>query len=112
MSSGAIFWMLKKQMTMSQSTAKAKYIVFTLAAKQITWLHHLLNGIGISQTTPTHMLSDNLATISISHELTFHTHTKHINVQYHYICKAISNQEIELTYTPTMENLADIFTKA
>jgi hypothetical protein len=109
MSSGAISWMSKKQMTTAQSTAEAEYMAFTPAAK---WLHHLLNGIGISQTTPMHMLSDNLAAISISHELTFHAHTKHINVQYHYIHEAISNQEIELMYTPTTENLADILTKA
>jgi hypothetical protein len=91
MSSGAISWMSKKQMTTTQSTVEAEYMTFTPAAKQITWLHCLLNGIGISQTTPMHMLSDNLVAISISHKPIFHTHTKHINVQYHYIREAISN---------------------
>ena len=37
--------------------------------------------------------------------------TKHIELRYFYIGECLENEEYELHYTPTEENLADGFTK-
>ena len=37
--------------------------------------------------------------------------TKHINIQYHFICDLISAKEIELMFVPGEMNPSDMFTK-
>ena len=41
----------------------------------------------------------------------FHAHTKHMEIQYHYVWELIDNETIQLEYYPTSENVANIFTK-
>ena len=41
----------------------------------------------------------------------FHTRTKHINVQYHYICKLTEDNIVKLKYCNTNNMIADCLTK-
>ena len=41
----------------------------------------------------------------------FHSHTKHIELRYHFIRKAVESKKIFVKYIPSEENVADIFTK-
>ena len=41
----------------------------------------------------------------------FHAHTKHINLRHHFIREMVKEEKIKVTYIPTDENVADIFTK-
>lgn len=40
-----------------------------------------------------------------------HARTKHIKVHYHFIREKVQSKEIDLTYCPTGEQVADILTK-
>jgi len=42
----------------------------------------------------------------------FHASTKHIECHYHFVCKKVMLQEVELIHVPTGEQLVDIFIKA
>ncbi|KAK9690532.1 hypothetical protein RND81_09G135200 [Saponaria officinalis] len=42
----------------------------------------------------------------------FHGRTKHIDVQYHFIRKLVSDKKIELVFCGTTEQVADIFMKS
>jgi len=37
----------------------------------------------------------------------FHSQTKHINLRYHFICEAVEEEKIKVTYIPTEDNIAD-----
>ena len=37
---------------------------------------------------------------------------KHIDLRHHFIREAVKEEKIKVTYIPTNENVADIFTKA
>ena len=57
------------------------------------------------------IFTDNQAAIAISHHPEFHTHTKHINICYHFLCDLISAGTVNTIYVNTHNNLANLFTK-
>ena len=69
------------------STTEAEYVALMHAAKQIIWIWRLLNEISLDQTKVMLIHCDNLSTITITHDMTHHARTKHINISYHFICK-------------------------
>ena len=42
----------------------------------------------------------------------FHSRTKHIDLQYHFVREVVKDNKIKFNYVLTDENVADIFTKA
>src|SRR6266481_9132046 len=100
MDGACITWSSKKQGTVSLSMTEAKYIALTHAAKQMTWIRRLLNEIGLDQRDPTLICCDNLSAITITHDATYHTRTKHIKIYYHFICEKVASNEASLTYIP------------
>ena len=58
------------------------------------------------------MNCDNQSTIALAKDNKFHSRTKHINIHYHFIRKAVEDGNIVVNYIPTAENIADIFTKS
>ena len=55
---------------------------------------------------------DNQGSIALSKDNKFDTHTKHIDVRYHFIHKCVVDGKIKLSYMLTDDNLLDVFTKA
>ena len=112
MNGACLAWSSKKQSTVALSTTEAEYIALTHAAKQLTWIRRLLNEIGLEQRDPTAIHCDNLSAITITCDATYHAHTKHINIYYHYIREKVASNEASLTYVALKDNIADIMTKA
>lgn len=55
---------------------------------------------------------DNQGSIALAHNPVFHSRTKHINIQHHYIRDEVASQRIKLFYVPKEEMIADGLTKA
>jgi histone deacetylase 1/2 len=49
--------------------------------------------------------------MALAMNLMFHARTKHICVHHHFICDCINNEDIELEYVPTADQVANVFTK-
>ena len=64
---GAIAWSSKKQQTIALSTMEAEYMALTEGTKQLIWLWHFIWELGIDQSQPTSLRSDNLGAIMLSH---------------------------------------------
>ena len=75
------------------------------------WLQKLLEELHITIELPIKLYCDNKFVISISHNPVQHDRTKHIEVDKHFIKEKIEKWTICMTYIPTREQLADIFTK-
>ena len=108
---GAIAWSSKKQQTIALSTMEAEYMALTEGTKQLIWLWHFIWELGIDQSQPTSLCSDNLGAIMLSQDATYHMCTRHINIAYHFIHEKVASHEAALTYVPTKENIVDILTK-
>ena len=60
---------------------------------------------------PTKILCDNKSAIALTKNPMFHGKSKHISIKFHYIRKLVKNQEIELKFYKSENQVADIFMK-
>ena len=59
-----------------------------------------------------YLFSNSQPAIDLANNPEHYAKTKHIDIQYHYVREKIQEGVIDLSYIPTKEQLADIFTKA
>lgn len=75
--------------------------------------YNLSKDFGLTCFIPTyaHVL-ENLSTICISGNLTFHKRTIHVEVDYHFIWEVVISKQISIPFIKSSHQLADIFLKA
>ena len=83
----SIAWASKLQPTVSLSSIEAEYRVLTDAAKDIIHFRRLFAEIGLQPVTATPLYSDNQSCIRLVDNPVIHAHTKHIEIQHHFICE-------------------------
>jgi len=76
--------------------------------QQIAWIQSLFQELGYD-LAPTPICGDNQGSIFI--RSVQEQRTKHIDIQYHYICECIEDDKVSVYFIPGMENPADMFTK-
>ena len=110
---GAISWASKKQTSVASSSTEAEYMVLTQGIKESLWLGNLLADIGALKYRKAiqQIQGDNQGALALSKNSEYHARTKHIDIQYHLIRQHVEQGTIELSYCPTHEMTADIFTK-
>ncbi|KAG9442558.1 hypothetical protein H6P81_018412 [Aristolochia fimbriata] len=79
-----VAWYSKKQNSISLSTAEAEYIAAGSCCTQLLWMKQMLADYGFEQDTLT-VFCDNTSAIDISKNPVQHSHTKHIDIRYHFI---------------------------
>ena len=71
----------------------------------------LLKELHISLLTTPCIWVDNIGALALSSNPVFHARTKHIEMDYHFICEKIFNKDIQAKYISTSAQPSDIFTK-
>ena len=107
----SVSWKTKKQATVSRSSSEAEYRAMANVTSEVVWTRNLLKFLGISVPS-VHLYCDNLAALHIANNPVYHERTKHIEVDCHFVRECIASGDIQPRYTPSTEQLADIFTKA
>src|SRR6266702_1467750 len=110
--SGAISWSSRKQELVTLSTAEAKYVAATHAAKETIWLCKLLGKLFPSLLILTPLYCDNQAVLKLATDDNYHACTKHINLCFNFIQQTIASGVLKLLYCPTEDMVMDILTKA
>jgi phosphoribosyl-AMP cyclohydrolase len=103
---GEIGWMRKKKVVVALSTTEDEYMEATHARKEAVWLKILCLGIGLVQQAA-RIDCDSQSTIFVVKNLTYHSKTKHIDVQYHFLRDMVEHKKVD-----TLENVADSLTKS
>jgi len=90
---GAINWMSKKQSIVALSTTEAEYMVATHASKEAVWLQRLCSSMGLVQEA-IRIDSDSQSAIFLAKNPAYHSNTKHIDVQYHFVRDIIEDKSV------------------
>ena len=108
---GPICWSIKKQQTISLSSAEAEYRGAMNASIKCVWLQGILGELGFAFDSPIVIWCENQSEINISIDLVEIQRTNHIEIHMHYIRSSVHEQVISLQYCPSAEQTVDIFTK-
>ena len=106
-----ISWKSKKQNSVALSSCEAEYVALAFAVQEIKFLHQLLSDMNVPTRKPTNLFVDNQGAIALAKNPVHHQRCKHIDIKYHFVRHEIEERNISLTYIPSEENVADIFTK-
>jgi hypothetical protein len=106
-----ISWCAKKQSVVSKSSTEAEYRSLALATAELYWLRMLLQELQVFLSSSPTLWCDNLGALALASNPVYHAHTKHIEVDYHFIREKVVNKDITTRYMPTLDQIADIFTK-
>ena len=112
LANGAITWQSKRQPTVAGSTAEAEYYGAYYACQEACWLLKFVKEFKLPIQLPLILKEDNQACIRISENPTAHKRSKHIDIKYHFLREKVLEGTIALHYINTLEQLADVFTKA
>jgi hypothetical protein len=108
---GAISWMSKRQVVVALSTTKVEYMAATHASKEEVWLQILCSGIGLVQQA-VRIECESQSAIFLAKNPAYHSKTKHIDVQYHFVRDMIEEKKVSLMKVDTLKNVADSLKKS
>ncbi|KAK6160828.1 hypothetical protein DH2020_004209 [Rehmannia glutinosa] len=108
----AVSWKSTKQMFIAQSTMESEFIALDKAVccTQLLWMKQTLADYKCSfENVP--IFCDNISAINIAQNPVHHNRTKHIEIRHHFLRDCVSKRKIEISFVPSQDQLADIFTK-
>ena len=109
---GPIAWTSKRQPIVSISSSEAEFYAASLASLDVLFYRRLLSALGFSQPSPTVMFEDNAACIYMSQKAGLINRAKHIDLRVHRIRELVRDGVVVLTKIPTLDQVADAFTKS
>lgn len=105
--------MSKMQPMVSLSSIEHEYKSACFVSYEAIWLRWILGDMGAVKSKPTLLLCDIHSCMAIVKNPMFHTRTKHIEIQYHFLHELIMDGEVNLVYCAFVEiECYRIFTKA
>jgi hypothetical protein len=107
---GIISWCSHAQKTIALSSTEAEYMALFNCSRQAIWIKTMIEELGIIiKTIP--IYCDNQGASFIASNPLQESHTKHINIWYHYICELVGAKKVETMFVPGEMNPANMFTK-
>ncbi|XP_062211715.1 uncharacterized protein LOC133912813 [Phragmites australis] len=106
-----VSWSSKRQPTVSHSSAEAEYRAVANAVAEMTWLRQLLQELHIPLQRATIVFCDNISAVYFSTNPVQHQHTKHIEIDLHFVRERVAAGAVRVLHVPTSSQYADIFTK-
>ena len=83
----------------------------THASKEAVWLQRLCSSMGLVQGA-IRIDCDSQSAIFLAKNHAYHSKTKHIDVQYHFVRDMIEGKKVLLVKVDTLKNIADALTKS
>src|SRR5262249_33058615 len=97
--------------TVALSSTEAEYMAATHATKEAIWIRNFVSELGFAPDGPLRILSDNQGAIALTKNPTFHSRTKHIDVQFHFVRERVEEKSVAFEHCSTHRMVADFLTK-
>nr|GEX21788.1 retrovirus-related Pol polyprotein from transposon TNT 1-94 [Tanacetum cinerariifolium] len=111
LSGRTVSWVSKLQSVVAMSTTEVEYVTAAQASKEAAWLKMLLEELGYKQEKIT-LFCENQSALYLARNLAFHSKTKHIRVEYHFIREKVEEGIVDMQKIHIDDNVADCLTKA
>eukprot|EP00253_Pinus_taeda_P021799 PITA_21799 len=106
---GAVSWM--KTIYSGTINYRGRIHGATHASKEAIWLQRLCSSMGLVQGA-IRIDCDSQSAIFLAKNPAYHSKTKHIDVQYHFVRDMIEDKKVLLVKVDTLKNTADALTKS
>ncbi|WMV24567.1 hypothetical protein MTR67_017952 [Solanum verrucosum] len=98
--------------SVSRSSMEAEYYALAAAAtSKMTWVEHLLLEIGCFTTSLPTLWCDNLSATYLTANLIFHSRTKHMEIDFHFVRDKARAKTLSVRYVSSHDQVADALTK-
>ncbi|XP_019179568.1 PREDICTED: uncharacterized protein LOC109174781 [Ipomoea nil] len=109
--SNLISWLSRKQCTIARTSTEAEYKTLADVSAKVTWVVSLLRELGLHSGDPATLWCDNLGAIYLCANLVFHTRTKYVEIDFHFVRDKVASGDFVVNFVSTKDQLADVFTK-
>ncbi|KAH9664249.1 Integrase catalytic domain-containing protein [Citrus sinensis] len=96
-----VSWSSKKQAIVAKSSTESEYRALSAASSELTWLQSLFSELKIIKLPTPVLWCDNHSAGDLAKNPVFHSKSKHIELDVHYIRDKVLNKELEVRYIPT-----------
>ncbi|GJX48132.1 ribonuclease H-like domain-containing protein [Tanacetum coccineum] len=104
-------WSVKRQHTISRSSAEAEYQGVANVVAETAWIRNLLCELHSPLLTATLVYCDNVSAVYMSANPVQHQRTKHIEIDIHFVRDMVKAGHVRVLHVPSRFQYADIFTK-
>ena len=109
--SALISWKTCRQSIVATSTCEAEFMALHECAKEALYLRKIWGDFTNKPMQCVSIKADNLGAIELSKNPSFHKRSKHISIKFMATRDYIKTNYVKVTYIPSAQNLADLFTK-
>ncbi|GAA0156122.1 hypothetical protein LIER_38218 [Lithospermum erythrorhizon] len=103
---------LRNRLQFLVPTTKAVYKCLPAAIAELTWIHYLLCDLQVTLPTTPIAYCDNIAATYLAYNPVFHSRTKYISIDYHFVREKVAFGALKVVHIPNHAQLADVFIKA
>lgn len=108
--SSLVSWKTKKQRTISKLSKEAEYRSMSATTSKLVWTSSIKKDFLIHSLFPVPLYCNNKTAQYITANPVFHEHTKHLNIEYHYVRDKVAEGFFETSHVSSAEQLADLMT--
>ena len=83
-----------------------------LASAEITWICSIIKEINVKLSCTLLLLSDSTSAAAIATNPIFHSKTKHIEIDIHFVRDKVKKKEAEIAFVSSNDQIADVLTKS
>ena len=98
-------------MVLSQASIESEYQALANGAAKISWLQSLFQELHVRLSSPLILWCNNMSAGSLAANPNFHARTKHIEIDVHFVREKVLQEQLEVCYVPSSDQVADILTK-
>ncbi|CAI0428727.1 unnamed protein product [Linum tenue] len=106
-----ISWFTRKQKAVSRSSTECEYRALATLASEVIWLQALLSELGQHLSAPPVLWCDNLGATYLAHNPVFHSRSKHMEIEFHFVRDRVFKGQLQVRYIPATDQLADVLAK-